>query len=119
MPQSVVKMLRLFKRHILIPLLLTVFAVSFTAEAAPNKWESLKTERTDAKTIVKETEIEIKTASSTIIVTSNHSVQIKIFTILGRLVSSDSLPPGTNQLTLPAHGVYLVKIGNLTCKVAV
>lgn len=112
-------MLRFLKRHICTILLLSAFATIIPAEAAPNKWESLKTERTDAKTVVKETEIEIKTASSTIIVTSNHSVQIKIFTILGRLVSSDSLPPGTNQLTLPAHGVYLVKIGNLTCKVAV
>ena len=112
-------MLRFLKRHIPAILLLAVSAVPLTAEAAPNKWESLKSERTDAKTVVKETEIEIKTASSTIIVTSNHQVQIKIFTILGRLVCSDSHPPGTNQLTLPAHGVYLVKIGNLTCKVAV
>lgn len=87
--------------------------------ATSNKWEPLKTERTDAKTVVKETELEIKTASSTIIVTSNHSVQIKIFTILGRLVSSETLPAGTSQLSLPAHGVYLVKIGNLTCKVAI
>lgn len=95
------------------------FALSFPAEAAPNKWETVKTERTDAKTVVKETEVEIKTASSTIIVSSNHSVQIKIFTILGRMINSENLPAGTSQLVLPAHGVYIVKIGNLTCKVAV
>lgn len=84
-----------------------------------NKWEPMKTERTDAKTVLKESEVEVKTASSIIIVTSSHSVQIKIFTILGRLVSSETLPAGTSSLALPAHGVYLVKIGNTTCKVAV
>lgn len=89
----------------------------FTCEAA--KWEPVKEERADSKTIVKETEFEIKTASSTIIITSNHSAKIQIFTILGRLVSSDTIPAGTSQLILPAHGIYLVKIGGITCKVAV
>ncbi|MDE7414663.1 MAG: T9SS type A sorting domain-containing protein [Muribaculaceae bacterium] len=110
----------MFKR---IKIYLAIFTISLVAavpfEANANRWEQLKTERPDAKTVVKETEFEIRTASSTIIVTSNHSVQIKIFTILGRLVNSETLPAGTNKLTLPAHGVYLVKIGNITCKVAV
>lgn len=110
------------KLHSYIVVLLifaAALAISIPAGAAPNKWETVKTERTDAKTVVKETEVEIKTASSTIIVSSNHSVQIKIFTILGRMINSETLPAGTNQLVLPAHGVYIVKIGNLTCKVAV
>lgn len=110
-------MFKVFRKYLII--LLVAIAAAAPAVAASNKWETLKTERADAKTVVKETEIEIKTASSTIIVTANHSVQIKIFTILGRMVNSETLPAGTNQLTLPAHGVYLVKIGNLTCKVAV
>ncbi|MDE6718115.1 MAG: T9SS type A sorting domain-containing protein [Muribaculaceae bacterium] len=110
-------MLKVIRKYILISLLTAALAIPLAA--ASNKWEPLKTERTDAKTVVKETELEIKTASSTIIVTSNHSVQIKIFTILGRLVSSETLPAGTSQLSLPSHGVYLVKIGNLTCKVAI
>ncbi|MDE6027767.1 MAG: T9SS type A sorting domain-containing protein [Muribaculaceae bacterium] len=110
-------MYRLIRKYLML-LLVAVF-LAIPAEGASNKWEVLKAERSDAKTVVKETEIEIKTASSTIIVTSNHSVQIKVFTILGRLLNNETLPAGTNQLTLPAHGVYIVKIGNLTCKVAV
>lgn len=86
---------------------------------AAMKWEPVKTERSDTKSVIKETELEIKTASSTIIVTSNHTVRIQIFTILGRLVSSETIPAGTSQLVLPTHGVYLVKVGALTVKVAV
>lgn len=109
-------MFRRIARYMLVVAIAAIAAMP--AEAAP-KWEAVKTERTDAKSIVKETELEIKTASSTIIVTANHSVQIKIFTILGRLVSSETLPAGTSQLQLPAHGVYIVKAGALTCKVAI
>ena len=54
-----------------------------------------------------------------IIITTNHPVQVKVFTILGRLVSSETAPAGKSQLALPAHGVYIVKVGDLTCKVAV
>lgn len=82
-------------------------------------WEPLKTEHADAKQVVKETELEIKADSNTIIVTANHPIQIKIFTILGRLVSAETAPAGTSQFTLPAHGIYIVKTGSLTCKVAV
>lgn len=89
------------------------------ASAAMRGWEPVKSERTDAKSIAKEAELEVKAAPSTIIVTTNHQVQIKIFTILGRLVNSETLAPGTSQLSLPAHGVYLVKVGSLTCKVAI
>ncbi|MDE6237038.1 MAG: T9SS type A sorting domain-containing protein [Muribaculaceae bacterium] len=106
-----------FNKYLFSTLLLLCAGLS--SYAAPARWEAVKTERTDAKTVVKETEIEIRTADSTIIVISNHTVQIKIFTILGRLVSNEILQPGISQISLPAHGVYLVKTGNITCKVAI
>lgn len=100
-------------------ILLLCGAISQPAYAAPKGWEQVKTERADAKSIIRDTELEIKAASGIIIVNSNHPVQIKIFTILGRIVNSETLPAGRSQLQLPAHGVYIVKVGDLTCKVAV
>lgn len=109
-------MLRQSLKYLLVAAILSMAPAAVSA--AP-KWESVKSERADAKSVVKDTELEIKTASSTIIVTTNHSVQIKVFTILGRLVSSETLQPGTSQIQLPAHGVYIVKAAGLTCKVAI
>lgn len=104
-------------RHILATLLL---GVSTAVIAAPPKgWEQVKPETAASRPVVKDTEFEVRTVSGAILVTANHQVQIKIFTILGRLVNSDTLPAGTSKLTLPAHGVYIVKIGDITCKVAV
>ncbi len=105
--------------HIKSLLLLAASLLSLNAAAAPRGWEVVKTERADVKTVARDSDIEVKAASGIIIVTSGHHTPIKVFTILGRLVNSDTLAPGKSMLQLPAHGVYIVKIGDLTCKVAV
>lgn len=101
---------------------LLVFSISAAFStpvlAAPSKWETIKTERTDVKTIVKDTEVEIKATRGVIVVSSSRPVQIKVYTILGQLISRETLPAGTSQLNVPAHGVYIIKTGDLTCKVA-
>lgn len=89
------------------------------AYAAPRAWEQQKTERSDANTVAKWNEVEIKAVRGAIIVHTNVRVQIKIFTILGQLVSTETLSPGVWQLQMPAHGVYIVKTADATCKVAV
>ena len=68
---------------------------------------------------MKDTDLEIKAAPGLILISNSSQVQIKVFTILGRLVSNETLPPGNSRLQLPTHGVYIVKVGDLTCKVAV
>ena len=107
------------KAHMAGLLLLTITAVVVPSHLYARGWEPVKAERQDAKTVMRETEMEIKAASGTLIVSTNQPVQIKVFTILGRHVSSETIPAGRSQLTLPAHGVYIVKVGDLTCKVAV
>ncbi|MBD5207041.1 MAG: T9SS type A sorting domain-containing protein [Bacteroidales bacterium] len=83
------------------------------------KWELVRTEVVDAKSVFKESELEIKTSGNALIISSNHSVKIQVFTILGRLLISENIPAGTSRLQLPAHGVYIVKTGSITCKVAI
>ena len=85
---------------------------------AAKGWETVRTERTDAKSIHRDSEVEIKAARGVLVVSSGHAVQIKIFTILGSLIANDTLQPGTYQFAVPAHGVYIVKVGDMTCKVA-
>lgn len=82
-------------------------------------WEPVKTEYNDAKIVTRDSMIEVRSQPGMIIVSSGQQTQIKIFTILGRLVNSETLPAGTMQYLVPAHGVYIVKAGDITCKVAV
>lgn len=90
-----------------------------TAICAPRGWELQRTERSDANSVAKWSELEIKTIRGAVIVHNTQRVQIKIFTILGQLVSNETLAPGIWQINLPAHGVYIIKTPEATCKVAV
>ena len=62
--------------------------------------------------------IEIYQRSGTIIIKTPHTIQVKVFTILGQLVSQATLQPGTSELRLK-RGIYMVKVGNITQKVAI
>lgn len=109
-------------RSLVISLLIAASAAS-TASAAdvlPKGWETVSQEmRAGGKSVVKESDVEISVNGAAIIVSAASPVQIKVFTILGRVVSETNLPAGASRLLLPAHGVYIVKAGQYTCKVAV
>lgn len=95
--------------------------ISIAAQTSPvsaKGWEAVRTDVSQLKSVARDTEIEIKVSPGQIVVSSSHQVQIKIFTILGQVVSNETLPAGISRLPL-SHGVYIVKAGDLTCKIAV
>jgi hypothetical protein len=63
--------------------------------------------------------VEIFQRSGTIIIRTQHAIQVKVFTILGQLVSQATLPAGTSELKLSSRGIYMVKVGSITQKVAI
>lgn len=86
--------------------------------ASAKGWESVRTDVSQLKSVAHDSEIEIRVSPGQIVVSSSHQVQIKIFTILGQVVSDETLGAGVSRLSL-SHGVYIVKAGDLTCKIAV
>lgn len=86
--------------------------------ASAKGWEPMRGDVSAMKAVAHENDIEVRVSPGQIVVTTPHQVQVKIFTILGQMVNSDTLSPGVNRLPLP-HGVYIVKAGDLTCKIAV
>jgi len=63
--------------------------------------------------------VEIFQRSGAITIRTQRTIQVKVFTILGQLVSQATLPPGVSELKLNSRGIYMVKAGNFTQKVAV
>ena len=62
--------------------------------------------------------VEIFGANRVITIRTTRRVQVRVFTILGQSVSVATLNPGTSELRVGSRGIYIVKIGNLTQKVA-
>lgn len=96
-----------------------LFAICFPFGVAAKGWEVLKAEITEYRKVAGDADIEIRTDRGVVIVNTNKNVNIKIFTILGSQIANDNLTPGTYRYAVPAHGVYIVKVGELTCKVAI
>lgn len=97
-----------------------IFALASLPSAGYAKgWETVKAENPQAQHIASDSELEIKTGRGVIYISSTRNLNVKIFTILGSRIADDNLTPGSYQFSVPTHGVYIIKAGDLTCKVAV
>lgn len=97
-----------------------VFGLSMVAPAmAAPQWVPLKNEVPAAKSVTKEENLEVLALPSMIILNLEQTANVEVFTILGRLLLRETLHPGNYEFTVDAHGVYILKIGDLTCKVAI
>ena len=63
--------------------------------------------------------IEIYGNRGTITIVTPKRITVRVYTILGQIVSQSTLPSGTFELKLGTRGIYLVRIGNMTQKVAI
>lgn len=92
--------------------------IPLDAQAAKS-WESVRQERlSEGKVVTRTGDVEVRTLSGTILIYASRPMQVRVFSILGQLVSSETVPAGVSQLSLGSHGLFIVKVGDLTCKVA-
>lgn len=106
---------RFLRILVAVSLLLTAGSATLCAKG----WESVKSERTSTTRVVaKDTEMEVRSGKGLIVVSTSKPVTIKVYSILGQLVSQETLPAGTSYYSVNSHGVFIVKVGNLTCKVS-
>lgn len=114
-------MLQTMKRYLRIALLSLLLATGGGwGTAYARTWYTISTEQaSDSKVVLRQTDVEVRSSRGAIIVTTSKPVQIKVYSILGQLVAQDTLQPGTFRMAINTHGIYIVKIGDLTCKVAV
>lgn len=95
-----------------------LLAIAMPFSSFAKGWEPVRTDVSGLSTVARDNDIEIRVSPGHVVVVSSQPVQIKVFTILGQVVSNESLSAGVNRLPL-SHGVYIVKVGDLTCKIAV
>ena len=101
----------------------TVFTILMATPVASAKaqWQQVTTEIQGKSMIDPKNSdgVEIFQRSGAITIRTQRTIQVKVFTILGQLVSQATLQPGTSELRLSSRGIYMVKFGNITQKVAV
>ena len=111
-------------RRILFTLLLAITA-SLGASAASPRWEGIDmlpatVVETLRPTHTSGTQGVVYTVSDGYIyISSPAPVQVKVFTILGQLISQETLSQGTHRLRINSRGIYLLKVGEATLRVTI
>ena len=86
--------------------------------AAPPAWEGVNAPRPE---IVQEMEMdsqtEIVVRDGAIYLWVAKPTNVKIFSILGQLISSENLQPGLHRLRLTSRGIYILQAGSTTRRV--
>ena len=103
----------------LIVIALVVISALLSSGAAP-RWEAVDAPGrifTEQRSDPEWTDVAVRDGH--IYVISQREVNVKVFTILGQLISQETLPAGTHRLHMSAKGLYILKIGTTTRRVTI
>lgn len=109
---------RKFPVSFLISLILSL-AIPAMAQENTRIWQETKSLSHNLKAVSATEEVEVFSAPNVIMVKVNKPCEIRIFTILGKLVSAQKLEPGIFEYHLDTHGIYIIKTENSSCKIAI
>ncbi|MDO4511967.1 MAG: DUF6383 domain-containing protein [Bacteroidales bacterium] len=94
--------------------------MAFSTAFAQLQWREIQ-HKVQGKSLVDPAQtdgVEIYGKDGVITIRTQRRIIVKVFTILGQLVSQATLNAGTAELKVGARGIFIVKIGNITQKVA-
>jgi len=102
--------------------IMTVVLWAMTASGASPRWESVDTPVemeviSDQKSDDNVVEMTVK--EGYVYIGTSRPVTVKVFTILGQLISQESLTAGTHRLRMTTRGVYILKVGSSTRRVTI
>lgn len=87
--------------------------------AAPQRWETVKGQPQGAKLVAHDGSTEIWVAARSVTVVARQQTEVRVYTILGQLVSRETVAAGSWRMHFSSRGIYIIKTGEITAKVAV
>ncbi len=97
--------------------LILMMSFSILLPAATPQWEEMQ-RPTEIENVEHEG-LDIKTQDGYVYITTSRPVTVKIFTILGQLVSSEEIPEGTYRKKISSRGIYILKVGSITRRISI
>lgn len=104
------------KKYLLLILLL--LAAPAMPLSAQKNWEEMESEQIVAERADGEV-LDITVKDGYVYVTTSRPVTVKIFSILGQLISQKTIPAGTSRTRITARGIYILKVGTITKRVTI
>ena len=97
---------------------LTIAVATLTATATTPAWEEQKQDDTPQERMENEP-IDITTRDGYVYISTPRAVTVKIFSILGQLISQEKIQAGTFRLRIANRGIYILKAGTITRRITI
>ena len=98
-------------------LIIAVMCCICIGENAASAWErtggKINTERIEGDSP------EIRVNEGYVYVTTSRTITVKVFSILGQLISQETIQPGISRFRLPSRGIYILKAGAITKRITI
>lgn len=107
--------------HKLLATLILAFAAAFGSIAANTpEWEEVTAPMPSVtRDMGQETETEIVVRDGYIYLWSEKPVTVKLFSILGQLISQETVKPGLHRIRLASRGIYILRAGTTTRRITI
>ena len=105
---------------IILSIFITATLASYAGESRP--WEDASSPNESREQIrdgIDGEEIEITVRDGWVYVTTQKPVTVKIFTILGQLITSETIRPGTKRIHISSRGIYILRAGTVTRRITI
>lgn len=91
-----------------------------TVAHAQRQWEEMETAPAAVERVEMQGDgIDITVKDGYVYVTTAKPVTVKIFSILGQLISQKAVEPGTWRTRITARGIYILKAGSVTRRITI
>jgi hypothetical protein len=106
------------KKFSTILLTLAIAASLNQGFAAKPAWEEVNSPRqVIVQNLDNEGDVAIAVSEGYIYVSCENTVTVKIFSILGQLISQETLKPGMHRIKLASRGIYILRAGSTTRRI--
>lgn len=113
-------LLSLKMKKFLVIIVVAILAFAPVYLQAQRQWEEMESElvvgdRADATGDI----LEVAVKDGYVYVTTSKPVTVKIFSILGQLISQKNIQPGTFRTHITSRGIYILKVGSITRRITI
>ncbi|MBQ8773652.1 MAG: T9SS type A sorting domain-containing protein [Muribaculaceae bacterium] len=102
-------------RYLLIAIIISASILTARSDTA---WETLNTSVRNEQ-MVENDDIHISSHDGYVYLSTPHSTNVKIFSILGQVISQKDIKPGSYRIRLASKGIYILRAGSITRRITI
>lgn len=107
-------------RKISVTLVMAATIATGLQASSPKAWEEVSTSiPQNAQPVDIDSNISIAVIDDYIYIHSDKPITVKLFSILGQLISQETVKAGTHRIHLKSRGIYILRAGTATRRITI